>query len=223
MTIHYEQRPSDSPYIDSVTIGQTTSDGDTIRPAECQWHMIFVREGGKFLPFVVGPLRTAGMVSWLDGAEILWIKFKSGVFMPHMPFHHLLDKELLLLDATGHKFWLKNSAWETPTYENTETFIERLVRQEILAHDPLVNSVLQDEIHDIPPRTVRHRFQQATGLTQKHIQQAERALRAAALLRHGVSILDTVYDLGYTDQPHLTRSLKRFVGHTPGQLVQMRQ
>jgi methylphosphotriester-DNA--protein-cysteine methyltransferase len=68
-------------------------------------------------------------------------------------------------------------------------------------------------------RTVRHRFLRATGLTQLHIYQAERARRAEALLRQGVSILDTVFEAGYYDQPHLTRSLKRFIGHTPAQLI----
>lgn len=30
---------------------------------------------------------------------------------------------------------------------------------------------------------------------------------------------DVAYQAGYADQPHLTRSLKRFVGQTPGQIL----
>ncbi len=70
-------------------------------------------------------------------------------------------------------------------------------------------------------RTVRHRFLRTTGVTHSHIFQVERAQRAAALLRQGVSIPDTVYEVGYFDQPHLTRSLKQWVGHTPAQLSRM--
>jgi methylphosphotriester-DNA--protein-cysteine methyltransferase len=66
---------------------------------------------------------------------------------------------------------------------------------------------------------VRHRFLQATGQTQSHIRQYERAIKAASLLRHGVSILDTVFEAGYFDQPHLTRSLKHFLGFTPAQIL----
>ena len=40
-------------------------------------------------------------------------------------------------------------------------------------------------------RTLRHRFLRATGLTQSHIRQFERAQQAAAFLRQGVSILDS--------------------------------
>jgi AraC-like DNA-binding protein len=39
-------------------------------------------------------------------------------------------------------------------------------------------------------------------------------------LHSGLSILDTVAELGYFDQPHLTRSLKQWVGYTPAQLLQ---
>jgi len=43
----------------------------------------------------------------------------------------------------------------------------------------------------------------------------------AELLQQGASILDTVFDAGYSDQPHLTRSLKHWIGHTPGQLSRL--
>jgi AraC-like DNA-binding protein len=34
-----------------------------------------------------------------------------------------------------------------------------------------------------------------------------------------VSILDTLHQAGYFDQPHLTRSLKYFIGQTPAQIM----
>jgi methylphosphotriester-DNA--protein-cysteine methyltransferase len=39
------------------------------------------------------------------------------------------------------------------------------------------------------------------------------------MLQQGASILDTVYSLGYFDQPHLTHALKRFMGQTPAQFA----
>jgi AraC-like DNA-binding protein len=70
-------------------------------------------------------------------------------------------------------------------------------------------------------RTVRHHFLHATGVSHNHIHQIARAQRAAALLQQGVSILDTVHEVGYFDQPHLTRSLKQWVGHTPAHIIRM--
>jgi AraC-like DNA-binding protein len=48
----------------------------------------------------------------------------------------------------------------------------------------------------------------------------QRARHATNLLLEGVSILDVVSRLGYFDQAHLTRSLRRFIGETPTQIVQ---
>jgi methylphosphotriester-DNA--protein-cysteine methyltransferase len=97
--------------------------------------------------------------------------------------------------------------------------VNRLVREDILVRDSVVDTALKDHPQVIPPRTIRHRFLRTTGLTQGHIRQIERAQQAASLLRQGVSILDTVYEMGYFDQSHLTKSLKQFVGYTPAQII----
>jgi len=220
MTIVFEQRASDSPYIESVITGYTESDGMTIRPAESHWHMVFSRRRGKMFPIFVAPLTAAGVTSWKQDAEILWIKFRLGVFMPHLPARSFLGIETYLPNAAGESFWLKGAAWEYPDYDNVETFIERLARESVLMHDPLVDAALNDQPLDAAPRTVRHRFLRATGLTQSHIRQIERAQRAADLLWSGYSILDTVEEAGYFDQPHLTKALRQWVGHTPAQIVQ---
>ncbi len=219
MTLLVAQRFSDSPYIETVMHGHSLADGSSIRPAETNWHMVFVREQGKVHPLVVGPWRSAGRANWAAGGEILWIKFKLGVFLPHLPFDHLLDNELRLPEGAGPTFRLKDDSWELPSFANVETFINRLIHDEILVHDPLVGRVLAAEPHDLAPRTIRHRFQRATGLSPKQIQQVARAQQAAALLQQGTSILDTIYEAGYYDQPHLTRALRQWVGYTPGQLL----
>jgi hypothetical protein len=199
--------------------GYTTGSGSTIRPAECHWHMVFTKFQGKLYPIFTGPLPTSGTVAFTEGAEILWIKFRLGTFMPHLPNRDFLDVETVLPDATSKTFWLKGSAWKFPTYENADTFVEWLVREEIVVYDPAINTVLEGQPHDMAARTVRHRFLRATGLTQTQIFQIERAQRAAALLNEGVSILDTVHEVGYFDQPHLTRSLKQWVGFTPTEIL----
>lgn len=219
MSLIFEERASDSPFVDTITHGWTIGDGYTIRPAEIHWHMVFTRYNGVMHPLVVGPASTSGVVTWTAGAEIIWIKFKLGSFMPHMPPMEIRDTETLLPEASSKSFWLKGAAWQIPDFENIDTFVSRLAHDDLLTHDTVVDTALKDHPQDVAERTVRHRFLRTTGLTQKHIQQYERAQRAAALLRQGVSILDTVFETGYFDQPHLTRSLKQFIGHTPAQIL----
>lgn len=219
MSIVFEERESDSPYIESITHGWTVSDGAPIRPAEIRCHMVFSKHDGRMVPIFVGPLTSSGVVTYGGGAEILWIKFKLGTFMPQLPARDFLDRETILPEAASNSFWLNGSAWQFPDYDNVETFVDWLVRDGALAYDPVVPAALQDELkpEEMASRTVRHRFQRATGISQTLIRQYERAQQAAALLRQGVPILDTVFEAGYFDQPHLTRSLKRFLGTTPGQ------
>ena len=223
MSMISEERLSDSPYIESVTRGWTLSEGTTIRPAEIHWHMVFVKHPSGTLALAVGPLPTSGIASWGEGGEILWIKFKLGVFMPHLPLKVYRNGEQILPDASSDRFWLKGAARQIPNFENVETFIERLVHEEDLVHDPAVNAALQDGSLEMSDRTLRHRFLQATGQSQKHIRQYERAIKAASLLRHGVPILNTAFEAGYFDQPHLTRSLKQFLGYTPAQILRESQ
>src|SRR3990172_6021693 len=157
MSIIYEERLSDSPYVETITHGRTASDGSSIRPAEIHWHLVLVRHNGSVQLLVVGPWTTAGVASWGEGAEILWIKFKLGTFMPHLSPRDSLDVETSLPGAASHSFWLNGSAWQFPDYENVGAFADRLVRDEVLVRDPVVNAALQDQLSETPLRTVRHR------------------------------------------------------------------
>lgn len=222
MSIIFEERASDSLLVETIMQGRTECAGVTIRPAEMHWHMVLVKYRGHTQILVVGPWTTSGAIAYPQGAELLWIKLKLGAFMPHLPMVDFLDTETPLPAAASHSFWLRGSAWQFPTYENADTFVDRLVRSDILTRDPLVNAVLEDQEQETPSRTIRHRFRRSTGLTQSHIRQVQRAQHAERLLLQGVSILDTVDEAGYFDQPHLTRSLKQFTGYTPAQILQMR-
>jgi AraC-like DNA-binding protein len=218
MIVTLAERLSDSPYIDAVAQGCTTGNGSVIRPAETNWHMVLLKAQGKIQLLMTGPLTTSGVVEWEEGGELLWLRFKLGVYMPHLPLRNVVDMEQPLPGASSQRFWLKSSAWQFPDYENVETFVERLVKEEILVIDPVVSAVKQNVPQYVAPRTLRHHFLRATGLTQNQVFQIERAQSAAMMLKQGVSILDTAYELGYFDQPHLTRALKQWIGYTPAQL-----
>ena len=157
MSILFEVRLSDSPYVETVTRGRTALDGSTIRPAETCCHMVLRRLNGKVDLLVVGPWTSAGVISYTEGAELLWIKFKLGTFLPHLPTRHLLDRETILPGAARRSFWLDGSAWQFPDYENADTFVNRLVRAGVLACDPVVNAALldhQDHQEEMPSRTM---------------------------------------------------------------------
>jgi AraC-like DNA-binding protein len=214
-----EERLSDSPYVESIWYGVAEQDGSFTAPADARWELIVRRQEGQANFIVSGQVTKATPDTFTAGTKILSIKFKVGTFLPWLSPGKLPDTRIALPNATSKSFWFQGSAWQYPTFENADTFVNRLIRDGLLMKDPLVEAVLQDKPQDWSVHTVRRRFLKATGFTQGTIRQIERARCAAELLTQGVSILDTVYELGYSDQPHLTRSLKHYIGQTPGQIV----
>jgi AraC-like DNA-binding protein len=181
--------------------------------------MVVTRYNGHTFFTVRGPESKATPLQVSSvGAEWFGIRFKLGTVMPHLPASGLVDANVNLPDASSTSFWLQGSAWQFPTFDNADTFVDRLVREGLLIHNPVVVNALHGYLKDVSIRTARRHFLRTTGLTQSTIHQIERARYATVLLRQGVSILDTVYEAGYSDQPHLTKSLKYFIGQTPAQI-----
>ena len=227
MTISFEERPSDSPLIEQIWRSSSTTSGPFISTANVYWMMVVWRQRGETHVTIRGPETVATTAYALeydfndDETSYLGIVFKPGVFMPHLPPGSVADRNDIYLPlATGKSFWLYGSAWKLPTFDNVDTFITRLTRTDMLVQDPVVTAVLQGQAAGLTPRAVQKRFNRATGISHNAFRQIERANEAARLLQQGTPILDTVYSLGYFDQPHLTRSLKRFMGQTPAQIAQ---
>jgi AraC-like DNA-binding protein len=93
-----------------------------------------------------------------------------------------------------------------------------MVREGVLVCDPVVTAALRGVPADVSERTVQRRFVAATGLTRGAIRQIGRARQAAVLIQDGLPAHEVVYRLGYFDQPHLARSLTRYIGRTATQL-----
>ncbi len=217
--LNVDSRPSDSPLVDTIWRSQSSQAGHFLSIASSHWEMIVSQHEGRVYFSVRGPETHPTVAHCPPDGDWLGIQFKHGVFMPHLPVIELVDGGVELPEASSRSFWLRGSAWEFPTFENVETFIARLVKEELIVCDPIVESSLQAHAIDLSLRSVQRRFLRATGLTHGAVSQIERAHLAVALLRQGVSILDTVERAGYADQPHLTRSLKRLIGRTPAQLT----
>lgn len=139
--------------------------------------------------------------------------------MPPLQKQNLVNREIHLQASTRNAFNFHGSMWQFPNFENVDTFIDRLVRGDMLAHDQIVDDMLRGHSFDLSLRSLQRRFLHVTGLTYKTIQQIERARQALTLLQRGVPIPETAYRAGYFDQPHLTRSLKAFAGQTPAQIL----
>jgi hypothetical protein len=181
--------------------------------------LVVTRHDGTMTLTVRGPEARATPLHCSIEAEWVGIVFKLGAFLPHLPDDRLINGALDLPLATERTVWLHSAAWEFPTYDNADAFVARLVREGLLVCDPVVDAALHLHPQELSPRSIQRRFVRATGLPQVVIRQIERARRAAALLQQGLPIAATAVQVGYADQAHLTRSLRRFMGQTPAQLA----
>lgn len=186
--------------------------------AASQSEMVITKQGDKTTVSIRGPETVAKPAPIPEDAEFIGIVFKLGTFMPELPGNCLVDSGVHLPQLSANTFWMNGSAWEIPTIENVDVFINRLMRQGLLAHETVVSDALEGRLKDLSLRSVQRRFVRATGISHTAIFQIQRAHRALKLLQQGTPILDVVDLAGYSDQPHLTRALKRFMGQTPSQI-----
>jgi AraC-like DNA-binding protein len=219
MLFTFEDRPSDSPFVERIWRAHSERAGSFLSVAASHWEMVVTRQNGQTFLTVRGPETKATPLHCSADGAWLGIRFQLGTVMPHLPASQLVDGGVNLADAGSRSFWLHRSAWQFPDFDNADTFVARLVRDGLLIREPVVQAALHAQLQDWSLRTAQRHFVRTTGLTQRTVHQIERARYATTLLRQGRSILDVVYEAGYYDQPHLTRALKHFIGLTPAQLL----
>ena len=210
----------ESPFVEGVWRARNEHGGTFTSPAASNWELVFATVDGKTTVAARGPETRASRADFPADTEFFGATFRLGAFMPRLPIKPLLDRQdLVLPGGLRNTFWLHGSAWELPTFSTADVFVERLVRQGVLERDPVVEAALGGRAPDLSVRALQYRFAQATGLTPKTVQQIRRAHRAVSRLEAGAPILETALELGYFDQAHLNRSLGRFFGRTPAQIV----
>lgn len=223
MALEIDVRPSDAPLIDCVWRGRSTGVGILNSVASSHWHLVVSEVGGQVGVSVHGPeSRPVAASLPLEGTWV-GIRFRLGVMLQDVPIPNLVDGGMVLPEASHRSFWWKGGTWERPTYENAEGLVARLAREDLIGREPLIDDALQGGAGAVSLRTLQRRFYLATGQARRAVRQIEQARRAAVRLREGATPADVTYELGYYDQPHLTRSMRRYLGRTPAELAYPRR
>lgn len=217
------KRLSDSPYVHWVWFGIALRDGSQLSSADGNMDIAIVRRGKITLFLVSGPTSKAQMVSYKAGDSVLGIRLKAGVYVTDKAAKEMVDSTIPLAPAGKESFWFGPHAITSPTYENTELFVNSLFKKGILAHDVIVSRALSDEVRGLGLRTIQLHFARTVGLTRKYVTQIQRAETAATLLQAGNPTIAVAHETGFTDQAHMTHSLKHFTGMTPKKLKRLQQ
>jgi AraC-like DNA-binding protein len=212
----FESRMSSSRFVERVWRCRSTAGGTFQSMAEANIELVVTRLLGATRVTMRGPVTVGASIACPANGDWFAIRLSPGTYLPHVPTPWLLDhKDLELPVISGERFLFEGTAWEIPTWDNAETFIARLDRAGLIARDDVVQGAVAGDRQVLTLRSVQRRFLRTVGMTHSRYGQIERARYAVELLSEGSSIQDAVFEAGYFDQAHLTRSLRKLIGRTP--------
>ncbi|WP_251149964.1 helix-turn-helix domain-containing protein [Cellulosimicrobium sp. Marseille-Q4280] len=220
MSFLYEERAASSPAVDVVWATVDLTDGTYVASADARWDLVFTVHADTRRVLLSGPSSKPTPVPYLAGNHNLGVRFSSGTYFAHEPVATWRDRTDRLSMPSPGAFLLAGDLWPFPSVRLGATDVDRLVAAlsaaGVVRHDDVVEAALDGGAARCSVRTVERHFARAVGIAPRRVRQIERAREAVARLQEGRSIADVAYRLGYADQAHLTRDLKRLTGHTPG-------
>jgi AraC-like DNA-binding protein len=199
-----------------VVYGADATDSST---PDGGWDLVFMRRSGRLQVLQTGVITKPVNLGYAPGDEYLAITFRPGVFMPKVAAHTMVDRGVLLGSPAAGRFHVGAETLEVPTFDNAESMVSRLVARGVLALDDVVDDALQGRSKVVEPRTVQRHVERAVGVTAKQLSIIYRAQDAARMLAQGTPAAAVAAQLGYSDQSHMTRSLKHLLGSTPAQIA----
>jgi AraC-like DNA-binding protein len=218
MAQKHTRRSSSHPWIDTVWQTVCLSDGIYKATPDGSWDLILsVAPDGQASVFLSGQATAPVEVPYSAGEHSVVISFAAHVYLKQ-------DKEvrteaaIRLLPVQGNNFFLDGIELPLPTFSNAEELVDKMTENNLLQSDDVVARAFTSRPKPASKRSVQQHFKKTTGITQKDFQLIRRAQDAVRRLKAGESAAEVAADLGYTDQPHMIKSIKKIMGHLPSDL-----
>ena len=214
----HTSRRSPHPWIDTVWQTVCLSDGVYSATPDGSWDLIrsIAPDGGSFV-FLSGQATEPVEVPYKDGESSVVLSFAAHVYLAKDP-ETRTGASIRVLPARGEVFELDGVEFPLPTFENAEALVDAMIAADLLRSNDLVARAFSENPKAASPRSVQQHFRQTTGITQKSFQQIRRAQEAVRRLKAGEAPAGVAVDLGFTDQPHMIKSIKKIMGALPSNL-----
>jgi len=218
MVQKHTSRSSPHPWIDTVWQTLCLSDGVYKATPDGSWDLILsVAPDGKATVFLSGQATEPVEVPYRDGEHSVVISFAAHVYLAR-------DREvrtgaaIRFLTVKEDRFWLDGVELPLPAFENAESLVDAMIGAGLLLSDDIVAKAFTARPRAASKRSVQQHFKNTTGITQKDFQLIRRAQEAVRRLKAGEGAAAVAIDLGYTDQPHMIKSIKKIMGALPSNL-----
>jgi len=203
-------------HVDRVSYAAATQ--DLIRP-DGSWDLVFRQDrDGRLMVLQTGQTDRVVQLDSAAGDSWFSIAFRPEVYMPARPGIRMINQGHVHELAGRSDFLIGGERLVLPSFENAEEFVMQLARRGLIEVDLLLQRAAAGGWQRVDDRSLQRHSAHVTGMSPKKLQQILRADTAATLLLGGQRPADVAAELGYTDQAHLTHSLRRILGLTPGQL-----
>ncbi len=218
MTQKHSRRSSSHPWIDAVWQTVCLTDGVYRATPDGSWDLIYrVTPDGPPVIFLTGQGKEPVDVPYAAGEHAVVISFAAHVYVTQ-------DKPtpanggLRFLPMDGDRFVLNGVELPLPSFLNAEQLTDRMLDANLLQSDDLVAKAFTANPKAASKRSVQAHFKRVTGITQQDFQLIRRAQEAVRRLKAGDKPAAVAADLGYTDQPHMVKSIKKIMGSLPSNL-----
>jgi len=219
MSFTYEDKRIDSLYVDKIWHTHTTSEGVYTANVDGNWDIIISRHKGSVSVTVNGIGKEAATVPYTSGIETIGIALKPGVFLRDMKGKDIVETQHILSDGDTSYVKIADYTFLIPSFDSAEAFVNQLIDKGVLGVNAVVSSFSAGGATSTSARTLRRHVSQTTGLSPHFLHQVQRAQHATQLLQQGMSISQAANEAGYTDQAHMTKSVKQLMGRTPAQII----
>ncbi len=211
----HTRRDSSHPLVDTIWTTQNISDGIYSATPDGSWDLIvLIMPDGARRMMITGQATKSMDVPYQKDTRSIVISFARGAYIPAYA-GKLVDSSEILPNADAEHFMLCGKTFAFPSYETAEELVEALVESGLLLADPVIYSSDESSTWAASKRSHQRHFAKHTGISEKSFEQIERAKSAVRQLQDGKTPRDVAADVGYSDQPHLARSLKKIMGVKP--------
>jgi AraC-like DNA-binding protein len=218
MVQKHTSRRSSHPWIDTVWQTVCLSDGLYSATPDGSWDLIrSIAPDGRSMVFLSGQATEPVEVPYQDGESSVVISFAAHVYLAQ-DREPRVGPEIRILPVRDAVFELDGVDLPLPTFENVEPLVDTMIAAGLLLSNDLVARAFGERPKAASPRSVQQHFKQTTGITQKSFQMIRRAQEAVRRLKAGEAPAGVAVDLGYTDQPHMIKSIKKIMGALPSNL-----
>ncbi|MBR7743756.1 AraC family transcriptional regulator [Phycicoccus sp. BSK3Z-2] len=214
----YREWDLPSPLVRCAWSATVEVNGTWLQPATEFWGLGFSSTADGPTAELLGPA-AAPQEMCLRAGDTSWgVEFAAHVFFRGVSKD--AATQVMPLPVHESTFELAGFALTLPAPTELSTLVDDLRRRGLLTAEEQVAAALDGRVdRTVSTRTLRRRVHSTVGLNRQQVAVIVRARQAFALLSEGVPVAEVVVRAGYSDQAHLTRSLRTLAGRTPREIL----